>query len=56
MMHMYVYTTNPKIRHAWWCIPDTGEAEVGGSGIQSQPWLHSRFVANLSHMDPDSKK
>lgn len=35
---------------AYTCNPRTGEIERGGSEIQRQPLVHSKFVAILSYM------
>lgn len=36
----------------WWCScnPSTGKGEAGGSEIEGQPQLHSRFEASLGYM------
>lgn len=36
----------------WWCScnPSTGKQEVGGSEIEGQPQLHSRFEASLGYV------
>lgn len=38
------------------CYPSTQEVEVGGSGVQGQPQLHSEFKAILGHMKSSQKK
>lgn len=32
------------------CNPSTQEVQAGGSGVQSQSWLHSEVEASLSYM------
>ena len=38
------------------CNPRTQEAEAGGSGVQSHPWVHREFEANLNDMRSFIKK
>lgn len=32
------------------CNPSTCEVEAGGSGVQSQPWIHNTLEASLDYM------
>lgn len=36
--------------------PSTGEVEVGGSEVQSHPWLYCEFEASLGYVRPNLKK
>ena len=36
----------------YFCNPSTGEAEAGQSGVQGQPWLHSKFETSLDYLWP----
>lgn len=38
-------------QHAGTCYnPSTSEMEVGGPGVQGQPWLHRQFEASLGYV------
>ena len=38
-------------QHAGTCYdPSTSEVEVGGPGVQGQPWLHRQFEASLGYV------
>lgn len=37
------------------CIPNTEEVEAGGAEVQSHPWLHQEFKANLGCLRPSKQ-